>query len=130
MTKKQYIGGSFAPPLATEQLEQYKSLATTADAQTAEYMGVLVRMLEKFRETPDSQLSGTPHPAGRGVIVPLEDAEIQRIWDYVPWESELELYSQCFDKLPPGDLRNAAFHLLWFGRELCQDREPITNDKI
>jgi hypothetical protein len=90
-------------------------------------------MVRKFRETPDSVQPGTPHPSGRGVIVPLEDAEIQRIWDVVPWMEELKMYGQLFEKISATeqrDLRNAAFHLLWFGKELCSDREPITNDKL
>lgn len=127
------IGGSFAPPLTAEKLAHYKSLAKNAGGQIGDYMAQLAKMLETFRETPDSQQPGTPHPSGRGTIVPLEDAEIERIWDVVPWAEELDVIGKVFDTIPAAtqaELRNAAFHLLWFGRELCADREPITNDKL
>ncbi len=90
-------------------------------------------MLEVFWQTPESKQPGDPHPCGRGTIIPLEDAEIQRIWDVVPWAEELDLYGRLFDRIDPvatRDLRKAAFHLLWYGRELCADREPITSDKL
>lgn len=70
---------------------------------------------------------------GVGVVVPLEEEEIKRIWDHVPWKEELDMYSAVFEEIPPGtnrDLRNAAFHLLWYGRELELDREPMTTDKL
>jgi hypothetical protein len=35
-----------------------------------------------------------------------------------------------FDGLRAGELRNAAFHLLWFCKELTLDREPLTVDKL
>jgi hypothetical protein len=133
MATKQRYGGSFAPPLPDDKLSAYETLAVTADEQTREAMLKLATMVRKFRETPDSVQPGTPHPSGRGVIVPLEDAEIQRIWDVVPWMEELKMYGQLFEKISATeqrDLRNAAFHLLWFGKELCSDREPITNDKL
>jgi len=131
--KQKHIGGSFAPPLSNERLEAYKSLANSATPQVKDYMLQLAKMLEVFRETPDSTNPGAPHPSGRVVIVPLEDAEIKRIWDFVPWSQELDVMGAVFDKINATiqkELRNAAFHLLWFGRELCADREPITNDKL
>jgi len=128
-----HIGGSFAPPLDADTLADYKSLAATAPEQVGEYMRDLIQMLKVFRETPDSEQPGKPHPSGRGTIVPLEDAEIKRIWDVVPWKEELDVMGGVFDNIDPltqRELRNAAFHLLWFGRELCADREPITTDKL
>ncbi len=35
---------------------------------------------------------------------------------------------KVFDSLA-GDIRNAAYHLLWYARELTKDREPRTKDK-
>lgn len=127
---KTRFGGSFAPPL--DSLEPYKSLAATAPEQVKDYMTKLIVMLETFRQTPDSTLPGSPHPSGRGNIVPLDDAEVKRIWDVVPWSEELDAMAVVFDRIGPEQkpLRDAAFHLLWFGRELCADREPITSDKL
>lgn len=129
MARKQ-IGGSFAPPLSDEQITSYEQLAKACDDRKCSgFMLDLVKMVRAFRETGDSKQPGKPHPAGRGVIVPLEDAEIERMWDLVPWPEECDLMGQAFDTLT-GETRNAAYHLLWFARELTLDREPITSDKI
>jgi len=126
-----YIGGSFAPPLTPEKLEDYKVLAEECqDRKVDGYMADLIKMVELFRETPESKNGGSAHPSGRGAIVPLEDSEIERIWDAVPWPEECDVMGKAFDVLPPGDLRNAAYHLLWYARELASDREPITTDKL
>jgi hypothetical protein len=86
-------------------------------------------MVRVFNETPSSKLEGDTHQSGVGKIIPLEKEEIERIWDVVPWPKECDVIGECFDKLT-GELRNAAFHLLWYARELAIDREPITNDKL
>jgi hypothetical protein len=67
-----------------------------------------------------------------GQIVPLHPAEVERIWDHVPWDHELDGIQRLFDAIPASqkDLRNAAFHLLWYAKELAHDREPITQDKL
>jgi hypothetical protein len=137
------IGGSFAPPVDEVKLASFETLATTAPERIALAMKRLLLMLRTFRQTPRSGLPGRPHPSGRGTIVPLEDPEIRRIWDLVPWinakqreefgnpgDDDCDQYGVLFDSLPLGDLRNAAYHLLWFARELALDREPITNDTL
>lgn len=129
MSKRQLIGGSFAPPLDDAKLSHYESLAADCtDAQCKDYMQQLCKMLRVFWETGES--GRTPEKTQLGIaIVPLEDAEIDRIWDFVPWESECDVMGKAFDRLS-GETRSAAFHLLWFGRELAQDREPTTNDRV
>jgi hypothetical protein len=133
MAKKQF-GGSFAPPLTDKQLDNYEDLANECDdPQVQDYMLNLVKMVRKFRETEPSKKKGTKHPSGVGTITQLEDAEIERIWDVVPWMEETKVMSEVFDRISPDDdkeLRNAAHHLLWFAVELSQDREPLTNDKL
>jgi hypothetical protein len=124
-------GGSFAPPIDSAKLASYRSvISAAAPEHLKEGLLGLATMVEKFQETPASPISGTPHPSGTGVIVPLETAEVQRIWDYVPWDHELNALQSELDKLEAGDLRNASFHLLWFGKELAQDREPLTSDRL
>jgi len=127
------IGGTFAPSLDADKLVVYKTLAAAASPKIAEAMGKLISMIEEFRKTPDSANPGKPHPSGRGVIVPLENAEIVRMDAHVPWDDELNLWATWFEGISPTDakpLRDAAFHLLWFGRELFLDREPMTTDKL
>jgi hypothetical protein len=50
----------------------------------------------------------------------------------VPWRYEIEAMQRLFDGIDPAEkeLRDAAFHLLWFVTELERDREPVTNDKL
>jgi hypothetical protein len=127
----QRVGGSFAPPLDKTKLAEYEKLgATIEDRQTADYFKSLVAMLRHFWKTPESKLPGSPHPSGVGTIVPLEQAEIERIWNAVPWSQECDVIGVVFDKLETGPIRNAAYHLLWYARELTADREPITKDKL
>ena len=129
-----HIGGSFAPSIDDVGIATYGSLiASCEDLEAKDILQKLHTMLTEFRKTPESSLTGAAHPAGRGVMVPLEDAEIQRIWDVVPWQYEIEAYKPVLDRLDPvaqKDLRNAAFHLLWFAQELCLDREPLTKDRL
>lgn len=156
----QRFGGTFAPPLTTKKLDEYDAIAKTAPAHVSSVIKDLIKMARTFLETPTSTLPGRPHPAGRGMIVPLETAEVQRIDSVVPWDWELDAYQKLFDSLPTGvrgtqiveeklpdgrvvkkeksivaderakALRDACFHLLWYAKELAQDREPITTDKL
>ena len=48
----------------------------------------------------------------------------------LPSTEQLRECGERFDRLPRGELRDAAFHLLWFATELSLGREPITNDTI
>lgn len=133
MAKQTYIGGSFAPPLTPAKLKQYVELAADASPQVTEAMAVLADAVEAYWKHKPSKQAGTAHPSGRGFIVPLEPETIKALDSAVPWNEELEMYAKVFDRIDPvaqRDLRNAAFHLLWFGRELFLDREPITADKL
>jgi len=126
----QRLGGSFAPRITDDKLEEYRQLAgNVPDQRCSEYMIQLVEMLDLFNETPESSLPGTKNPLA-GMVVPLEDAEIKRIWDKVPYMEECDLIGKAFDILPPGEQRNAAYHLLWYARELTLDREPMTQERV
>jgi hypothetical protein len=123
------IGGCFAPALAPEKVSDYRQLAATVqDKQVAQYMSDLCDMLELFYQTPESTEASSKH-AIAGMVTPLADNEVQRIWDKVPWPEECDLIGKAFDRLPAGDVRNAAYHLLWYARELTQDREPMTKER-
>lgn len=127
-----HVGGSFAPPITDEVLDRYEDLAGIASSgPVKDEILKLIEMVRVFRQTPDSSLPSEPHPSGRGEIVPLEDAEIQRIWDHVPWDHEIDALKNLFDLIPADSmLRNPAFHLLWYAVELSKDREPITIDRL
>lgn len=129
-TPKTRFGGSFAPPLTHESLVAYKLLSSACeDVKASGYMKNLIKMVEVFNETPASKEAGSPHPSGLGIEVPLEADEVKRIWDCVPWSEECDVIGKAFDVLK-GDTRRAAYHLLWYARELTVDREPITTDKL
>ena len=123
-------GGSFAQPLSIEKVAAYRELAKQAGVEIREAMESLCTMVEVFHETPKSKLQGFQHPSGTGTIVQLEDAEIQRIWDHVPWPRECDSMGVLFDSLTDKPVRDAAYHLLWYARELAMDREPITTDTL
>lgn len=226
------MGGSFAPPLPPDKVKQYRKLADKAPLHIRDVMHQLCDMVLKFYQTPPSKAPGRPHPVGIGEIVPLEQAEVERMWDLVPWDgqeleggmkapAECATYQEMFDQLEKEatirnsqridtwmlamqekvlnayyddggkfyrqliraiqegqawlevispeerkridkemakarecrqemndcmagkeceglpypalettELRDAAFHLVWFAKELSGDREPATNDKL
>ncbi len=124
-----------APDITTTKLATYRELAATAEPSVKEVMARLCDMVEHFRKTPESKLPGSPVQfmnAGNkiAIAVPLEPDEILRIWDHVPYQDEIDVYGARFEKIPQSDLRDAAFHLLWFATELTKDREPMTREKV
>lgn len=134
----QGVGGSFAPPLDAAKLEEYRALAAEASPEVGEAMNSLIKMMESFHDRPapkkgERAPAGIPHPSGLGLMVKLPDAEVKRLWDVVPWEHEVEMYKQLFDTIDPAGkkaLRDAAFHLAWYARELTIDRVPLTKDQL
>lgn len=131
MNKVIKVGGSFAPPITAAQLAQYKEIASLATEQVREVMLNLIKMVEVFQQTPRSSLASDVGPVGIGMLTPLENEEIQRIWDLVPWDYECDAYQGLFERIPPdSQVRTPAFHLLWYARELTMDREPMTNDML
>lgn len=137
MAKQPRIGGSFAPPIDEALLAQYQQLAAAADPQheqAAEALRVLLNCFCQWWEQPESGPDGSrPHPSGRGTIVPLDEPIAQALYQHIPWREELDMYAALFERIDAhkhAALRNAAFHLLWYARELDLDREPITADKV
>lgn len=127
------IGGSFAPPLDKAKLARYRELAGTAEARTRDAMLQLCEMVQAHQGLARSKKKGTPHPSGVGVVVPLEAAAVKELDPLVPWPDELPALAAAFDRIDPRhskELRDAAFHLLWFAGELCRDREPLTTDRL
>jgi hypothetical protein len=131
---KQRFGGSFAPPLTDEKLAAYKQFAdAAADPQIRDAMLVLHNCAAQWWEQPESTGDGRPHPSGRGVIVDLDQPIAAALFDHIPWKDELDVFAARFDGIDAvasKELRDAAFHLLWFARELDLDREPLTANKL
>jgi hypothetical protein len=133
MDMTRQVGGSFAPPLTPEKIEEFKNLLSISNAPPSTKGAItdLLKMAEMFFETPESTEPVEPHPAGVGHVQMLEADEIQRIWDVVPWDYEIEAMCHLFEKLDTSDpLRNVAYHLVWYANELTDDRQPVTTDKI
>jgi len=128
--KQVIVGGSFAPKLTAGEVHAMSPLFSECDAEVKDVVGILSRCVLTFLETPESRLPGMPHPSGVASVVPLEEDEKRRIFDVVPWSWECDTYGRVLDRLPLGNARNAAYHLLWYARELTVDREPITVDRI
>lgn len=129
----QRAGGSFAPPITEEQLAAYQALADSAEAEVREAMLTLHNCVAQWWELPESTVEGQPHASGRGVIVPLTNDLKAQLFDAIPWSRELKSMGELFEQLDAAtqrDLRNAAFHLLWYVNELNLDREPISLDKL
>lgn len=111
MTNKVRLGGSFAPPINSEQVARYRELAKAAeDPRVRDAVLPLCEMVEIFQKTPDSRLNGQPHPVGEftdgsgqkrqaPAVVPLEESEIKRIWDYVPWDYECDALAVLFEEI-------------------------------
>lgn len=125
-------GGTFAPPLTDEKLDEYGYLIdqTEEKSRLREILITLHACVKQWWGLPESKGAGSPHPSGRGTMVPLDKPVAESLWDAIPWTADLNTMQAELDALPAGPLRNAAFHLLWFVKELDLDREPITADKL
>lgn len=130
-----YVGGSFAPPFDDAKIAEYEALANGASPDVKAAMLNLLGVLKEWWELPESMRTGTRHPHfPRAVQVPLEVGHASALQQSLPLKAELAELSNArdtgiFDNLT-GDLRNAAFHLLWFANEIRLSREPMTNDKL
>lgn len=136
-----YIGGSFAPPISAETLAAYRAtILADAPDDLRDSLVDLCDLVALFQASGESGQPKTPHPAGFGHVQKLDDAEIARLWDACPWPWEAEALGKRADQLPTmvnaegktadTPVRKAAFHLVWFAKELAADREPCTADKL
>jgi len=128
-----WVGGSFAPPLTETELKAAEKLAERGDGPVRDGVLTLVKMARTFLKTPKSKAAGSPHPSGQGRVVRLDPAEVDRIESVVPWRHELDSLAGVFEGIDPArdkPLRDAAFHLLWYGYKLTADREPATTDTL
>jgi hypothetical protein len=141
MPETAHAGGSFAPPIDAETLEYYRELAGGAHPRVADAMEGLLEMADLYLAAPAPKKgakaakadAGKPHPSGLGSVHSLPKEEVDRLWDAVPWQEEVEMLGKVFDRIDPAKdkaLRDAAFHMLWLAQELTLDRRPITSDQV
>lgn len=135
------FGGSFAPPLSDAILASYASLieATDPNTELGEALRRCFACVDVWWGIPES-CGPLVHHAGSPFIidgqvrhvsaVELDTVTQTSLWDTIPWEYEIVHYGRVFDGILDRTLRNCAFHLLWHVKELDNDREPITQDKI
>jgi len=130
--RRAYVGGSFAPPLPAEKLAEYRTIiADHGPDDIRDTLQDLCDLVAMFTGTPESSQATTPHPCGVGHVQKLDDAEIARLWDACPWPWEVDaLRLRCASIPADSPLRTPAYHLLWYAKELAEDREPCTADKI
>jgi hypothetical protein len=134
----------FAPPLTDELLARYEAMIDALPDDRGEVRDAMRECLAACKlwwelpestRTADAQRFNIRHRGQDQTfsVVPLEKAHVEALSDAVPYGYELEAIQRLFDGIDPAaekPLRDAAFHLLWHAKELCLDREPLTNDKL
>jgi hypothetical protein len=131
-----------APPLADETLDRYEALLNETSSEVRDALEQCLACVRAWWELPESSrrgerwLTSRVNAAGDGYddieieVAPLERARVEELWDVTPWPRELQAMKPLFETLPPGELRDAAHHLLWHAIEIALDREPLTMDKL
>jgi len=134
-----------APPLTDETLDRYRRLAAAAPGPVRDSMLACLVAVAHWWELPDSSRtdgerlkilhrpqSDKPRSESVYELVPLEDSHREQLDDMIPWAHEIEAMQRLFDTIPgeQKELRDAAFHLLWYLKELDLGREPATLDRI
>lgn len=128
-----YYGGSFAPELTEEKLQRYADLVRSTEPSEVigDYLRQLLKVVTAWWALPESTGPvGEKHASGRGVLQPLDEPIKNELWELIPWAGEINAIQTELDKLPSGELRDAAFHLLWYVKELDLDREPLTLQRV
>jgi hypothetical protein len=123
----QWLGGSFAPRLPPERLKECLAHAESAPPGVAKAMRALAAAVGAHHGLARPKKAGRPHPVGVGTVVPLEGHAKAALDEHLPEGDELDAYAARFEAIPAEDkdLRDAAFHLLWYCRELRLGREPL-----
>jgi hypothetical protein len=134
------IGGTFcfAPPMTDEKLDRYEELADSEGGETGAVMRELLACVRAWWKLPESRRTDGRRlrlQDAEVVETPLEPDHVKELDPVTPWMRELNTLSTekndgPLDSLPPGEVRDAAFHLLWYAKEITQDREPLTRDKL
>lgn len=127
----------FAPPLDDSTLVKYESMISSVnDAELKEGLLKCLACVKAWYVLPESKGTGRtlgilhkdqPHTY---TVTPLEDSYIKSLWDVTPWIKDCEPLKVLFDQIKPKDIKDMAFHLLWYTIEIALDREPVSQDKL
>lgn len=130
----------FAPVLTDESLVNYRIAVDLLElGPVKDACNGCLKAVEAWHKLPESTRDDVDKFRIRhnGVdktfsVVPLKKEHVEQLWELVPWGYELDAMQSLFDGIPAEqkELRNMAFHILWHARELCEDREPLTQDKL
>ncbi len=125
-----------APPLTDVKLAKYAALGTQLVGEIASEYARCLACVKAWWELPESKLPAVKFTAVKGGhtpaemhVVPLEAGHIASLDAVTPWLRELETLKTLFDVLT-GEVRDAAFALLWYAIEISLDREPVTQEKL
>jgi hypothetical protein len=134
-----------APDLDEAKLAAYQALADALPdgmGEVRDAMRECLRAVKLWWELPQSSARPahwkTTHKgkAAEFKVTPLTDELKKALYDAVPWPYELDAMQSLFDRTfadrarHPKPLADACYHLLWFARELCLDREPVTQSAL
>lgn len=130
----------FAPAMTDESVAAYRGRVNAMEAgQIKDACDECLKAVEAWWKLPDSTREDVDKFKIKhgGVdktfsVVPLEEQHVQDLWDLVPWGYELDAIQSLFNGISQEEkeLKDMAFHILWHARELCEDREPLTQDKL
>jgi hypothetical protein len=132
----------FAPPLSDGKIADYEIIVSKLKNEDPQLHGAMQSLLDCVKQwwaLPDSKRSDGDKfrlkHQGKDITVhfaPLEEDHQKKLFDAIPWDYELDAIQGLFDRIPAENkkVRDCAFHLLWFTRELCRDVEPVTQDKL
>lgn len=116
-----------APALTDASLARYEELAASAPAEVKDAMQVYLKCVKMWWDLPESTGKKTPIMDGLAHIQNLDEPIKQALWELIPWPDEMVAYAKRFDAIDPvkeKELRDAAFHLHWYVKNLNLDREP------
>lgn len=114
---------SHAPAFNDQKLADLVPIIASAPIDIREPMQNLYDTVMKWWNIPDSTTPKTPHHSG-ATFQPLDETAKAAL--VLPQRDVLDLYASRFDKLPNGEIRNTAYHLLWYVVEFSLGREPMT----
>lgn len=102
MAIQRRFGGSFAPPLTDALLAKYKAIIEGMDAKSPirDAMQKLYDCVTKWWEEPVSTKGAKrAHQSGTGSILDLDKEIRDRLWDCIPWDTELDAMQELFDPI-------------------------------
>ena len=137
-----------APPLTESRLAEIRQITGGVhDERLHDAMTMMLQCVEKWWSLPDSRAGDQvvkgvkkkrvewEFDQGRTRVSeqPLEEQYVDALWNVTPWMDELLALEPLLEKIDPVSqkaLRDAAFTLMFFCKELTLDREPMTMDRL